>query len=151
VLEASSFYLPLTLLEGTTRRAMGDDAGAAAAFEATRGRIEERLAATPDDPRLHAALGITLAGLGRFEEAVRRGRRAVELYPLKNDALEAPVFEIHLALIYTMAGESAAAVEQLEAALSVPSILSTAWLEADPRWDPLRGGAEFEELLAEYR
>ena len=46
-----------------------------------------------------------------------------------------------------MVGDQAAAVEQLDTALSIPSILSPAWLEKDPRWDSLRGNPGFTSLL----
>ena len=47
--------------------------------------LEGRTASRPDDPTLHAALGFAYAGLGRREEAIREGRRAVELRPLSKD------------------------------------------------------------------
>jgi hypothetical protein len=45
-----------------------------------------------------------------------------------------------------MLGNVAEAVEQLDAILSIPSTTSIAWIEADPRWDAVRGTPEFEAL-----
>ena len=92
----------------------------------------------------------TYAALERGEDAIRHGRRAVELYPLSKDALQAPVLMTDLALTYTLVGDHDAALEQLDEVLSIPSILSTAWLEKDPRWDPLREHPGYAALLREH-
>jgi len=150
VLEAGVFYIPVPLLRGIVHGLARDAAAATAAYAAARATLEARLAENPDDHRVHAALGIALAGLGEPEAAVAHGRRAVELYPLSRDALEAPTLLVDLALIYTMTGDHAAALHVLDQVLSVPSILSAAWLEIDPRWDPLRQEAGFRSLLARH-
>ncbi len=150
VLEAGIFATPTALLEGMTRSLMQDPQRARAAFAQSQAILEPRLASAPDDHRVHSALGLTYAGLGRTEEAVRHGRQAVALYPMSTDALQAPALVIELALIYTMIGDEQAALEQLDAVLSIPSILSAPWLAKDPRWDPLRDNAGFAELLRKY-
>ena len=112
--------------------------------------LEGRLAKDDLDHRTHSALGLTYAGLGRSEEAVDHGLRAVELYPVSRDALEGPGLIIDLALIYTMVGDEDAALRQLERVLSIQSIFSASWLEHDPLWDPLRDNPGFAELLARH-
>ena len=150
ILEAGIFATPVALLEGLTLRTTGRTARARAAFDQSRKILEQRLAKAPEDHRVHAALGLTYAGLGRSERAVRHGRRAVDLYPMSVDALQAPSLSIDLALVYTMVGDNAAAIERLDFALSVPSILSVAWLESDPLWDPLRTDPGFAALLRKH-
>jgi TolB-like protein/Flp pilus assembly protein TadD len=150
VLEAGAFFIPIPMYEGMTLRLMGDEARATAAFEQATAVLEERLAQYPQDHRIHSALGQVYAALGRGEDAIRHGRRAVELYPLSKDALEAPVLMTDLALTYTLVGDHDAAIEQLDEVLSIPSILSTAWLEKDPQWDPLREHPGYAALLREH-
>jgi TolB-like protein/Flp pilus assembly protein TadD len=150
VLEASAFYTPTSLIEGTLYRLQDWPSRASDTFGSSLVHLEEKLREEPNDHRIHAALGLAYAGLGRAEEAVRHGRRAVELHPLEKDALEAPVQIVNLALIHTMVGQHEAALEQLDTALSVPSILSVAWLREDPRWDGLRDLPSFEELLRKH-
>ena len=41
----------------------------------------------PGEARLHAALGVAYAGLGRKEEALREGREAIAQIPIELDAL----------------------------------------------------------------
>lgn len=151
LLEAGAFYLPIPLLEGMTLAAMGDSTRAQTAYAAALRVLEEKLAEYPDDYRVQSALALADAGLGRTDDAVRHGERAIALYPISKDALEAPVLIIDLALTYTMVGRYDAALDKLDEILSIPSILSAAWLEKDPRWDPLRRHPRFETLLAEHR
>ena len=150
VLQAGIFSIPTALFEGMTRQLIDQPNRARTAFERSLTILEERLAKDDLDHRTHSALGLTYAGLGRSEKAVRHGQRAVELYPLSKDALEAPALLTDLALIYTMVGDEDAALDQLERVLSVPSIFSASWLQQDPLWDPLRDSPRFADLLREH-
>jgi TolB-like protein/DNA-binding winged helix-turn-helix (wHTH) protein/Flp pilus assembly protein TadD len=113
-------------------------ADARTAYERERVRIEQLLRATPADFSLHAALGLCLAGLGRKAEAIREGRRAVELLPISIDAVHGTGPVMTLAQIYTLVGEPGLACEQLELLLAIPSRISVQVLKLDPRWAPLR-------------
>jgi hypothetical protein len=44
-------------------------------------------------------------------------------------------------------GEIERASALLEQLLSVPSVVSPAWLRLDPAWDPLRSYARFQALV----
>jgi len=98
-----------------------------------------------------AALGLIEAGLGRASEAVRHAERAVALYPLESDALGAPVQVVNLALVHALLGNADATVRALRDVLSIPSPMSVAWLEIDPRWDAVRSSDAFEALLEEFQ
>jgi len=74
--------------------------------------------------RLHSALGLAYAFLGRTEEAIKEGRRALELMPVSKDALDGPLYVQRLARIYAILGEYDPAIEKLEYLLSIPSPLS---------------------------
>ena len=88
--------------------------------------LEGRTASRPDDPTLHAALGFTYAGLGRREEAIREGRRAVELQPPSKDTWLGVDMVRSLATTYATLGEADSAVKQLRLLLEVPSWISVA-------------------------
>ncbi len=68
------FVRPVVLFEAQAWRLQGDAARAAAAFESARALLAAEAAASPDDGRLHGALAVALAGLGRHAEAVRHAR-----------------------------------------------------------------------------
>ncbi len=148
VLVTESANYPKEYLRGVVLTRMGDEAGARQAYEAAREVLETQLAGGADIPRVHSALGLVYACLGRHEEAVREGRRAVEQYPIAQDAFTGADYLQHLAAIYAEAGEHDAAVRQIEYLLSIPSNLSAAMLRLDPRWDPLRKHPGFERLVA---
>ena len=64
---------------GVVARLKGDETSARAAFMRARAQQEEEIRAHPDDVALLAELGLIDAGLGRKEEALSEGRRAMEL------------------------------------------------------------------------
>jgi len=100
--------------------------------------------------RLHSALGLAYAFLGRTEEAIKEGKRALQLMPVSKDALDGPVHVQRLARIYTILAEYDPAIEKLEYLLSIPSSLSVTWLKIDPTWDALRNHPRFQKLLEKY-
>ena len=94
------------------------------------------------------ALGLIDAGLGRKEEALREGRRAVELLPVEKDAINGPLMIQYLAMIAAWVGNKDLACEQLAIAIRPPSTVSYGQLKLLPYWDPLRGDPRFEKLVA---
>ena len=116
--------------------------------EETRRVFEEQLRAAPEDATRHALLGLALAYLGRKEEAIREGERAVAIAPIAKEAFFGPYYRQQLARIYVLIGEPEKAIDQLEPVLDVPSVLSPGWLRIDPNYDPLRKNPRFERLLA---
>jgi TolB-like protein/DNA-binding winged helix-turn-helix (wHTH) protein/tetratricopeptide (TPR) repeat protein len=129
---------------------LGRTTDARRTFERERVRVEQLLRETPDDFSLHGALGLCLAGLGRKDEAIHEGRRAVELLPISKDAVYGHGSVLTLAEIYTMVGEPELACEHLDTLLAMPSTISVPTLKLDPRWLPLRGHPRFQGLLAKY-
>jgi tetratricopeptide (TPR) repeat protein len=129
---------------------MGEPELAHASYDSARAILEKELDAHPNDHRVHSALGIAYAGLGRKEDAIREGKRGVELFPVSKDALIGPVRIWDLAEIYTMVGEYDAALDEIEYLLSIPSLMSVPWLRLDPIWDPLRDHPRFQALLEKY-
>ena len=111
-----------------------------AALELLEAGVEER----PEDPRLHASLGVVYAGLGRREAAEREVQLARRLLRGERDG---GYQLMALAQIYVMLGEYDAAVDELEGLLSIPSFFTANHLRLDPTWDPLRGHQRFQELL----
>jgi DNA-binding SARP family transcriptional activator/TolB-like protein/Tfp pilus assembly protein PilF len=105
-------------------------------------------AAAPDDGQRHVLLGLALAYLGRKAEAVREGRRGVELLPLDRDAFLGPYVQLQLVRIYLLTGEPDQALDQLEPLLRMPFYLSPGWLRLDPTFGPVRPTERFRRLIA---
>ncbi|MDH3890623.1 MAG: hypothetical protein OEV49_06030 [candidate division Zixibacteria bacterium] len=55
-----------------------------------------------------------------------------------------------MALVQLNAGNIDTALEYLEEVLSIPSTFSTAWVEMDPRWEPVRDHPRYKEIIAKY-
>jgi len=91
------------------------------------------------------------AALGRKEDALREGRRAVELLPIARDAWSGANLLTNLAIIYAWVGEKDLAIEQLKNLLPIPSPVCYGQLRLHPFWDPLRGDPRFEKLVEESK
>ncbi len=126
----------------------GDQARAQTYADSARVAFEEQLLDAPDDDQLHILLGLTLAYLGRKEDAVREGERGVALLPIARDAYSGPYNQHQLARIYTLVGEHEKALDQLEPLLEIPYYLSPGWLRIDPNFEPLRTNPRFQRLVA---
>ena len=120
-----------------------------ACYDSARIDLENKLQSRPSDESFHSYLGIAYAGLGRKEEAIREGEKAVELLPVSKDALDAPDYIRNLAQIYVMVGDFDSAIDRLEYLLSIPSFnISIPYLRIDPTWVPLRNHPRFQKLLS---
>jgi tetratricopeptide (TPR) repeat protein len=116
-------------------------------YDSARVVIESKLTALPDDARLHSALGIVLAGLGKKNEAIMEGIRATELLPITKEAWAGFLRELDLAKIYTKVGEYDLAIDKLEYLLSIPGELSVPYIKLDPVWQPLLKIPCFQKIL----
>ncbi len=120
-------------------------------YDSARVYLEAGLLDRPNDERLHSALGIAYAGLGRKEDAIREGRIGVQLMPLEKEAAWKGLLRLYeLTQIYILVGEHDAAIDELEHLLSIPSDLSVPRLRIDPTYDPLRDHPRFQALLTKY-
>jgi hypothetical protein len=109
---------------------------------------ERMVEAQPNYGPALCVLGLIDAALGRKEEALREGRRAVELLPVEKDAINGPHMIEYLAMIAAWVGDKDLACEQLANAVSRPSDFGYGELKLLPFWDPLRGDPRFEQILA---
>src|SRR5436305_4107873 len=138
-------------MEGVIARIAKDDGRAQAAFTAARAEQEKIVQAQPDFGPTLCVLGLIDAALGRKEQVLREGRRAVELCPSEIDALRGIAMVKYLAMIAAWAGEKDLACEQLAIAIRKPGDLSYGQLKLMPFWDPLRGDPRFEKIVEEAK
>jgi len=135
-------------VEGLIARVINDERKAQLAFATARVEQAKIVEAQPDFGPAWCVLGMIDAGLGRKEEALREGRRALELLPLEKDALVGQYLARYFALIAAWVGEKDLACEQLAIAVRPPSNVSYGDLKLMPWWDPLRGDPRFEKIVA---
>jgi TolB-like protein/class 3 adenylate cyclase/Flp pilus assembly protein TadD len=141
-------HLNRSVIEGVLARMTKDERKAQLAFIAARAEQEKTVQAQPNYGPALCALGLIDAGLGRKDEAVREGRRAVELLPVEKDAINGPLMIAYLAMIAAWVGDKDLACEQLAIAVRPPSTVSYGQLKLKPYWDPLRGEPRFEKIVA---
>jgi TolB-like protein/Flp pilus assembly protein TadD len=141
---------PKAFLEGMIYLLQGDNSTAQTEFERARVVSEQLLRDAPEDPARHAQHGLILAALGRKQEAIAEGKRAVELLPESQDAFDGPQYTASLAQIYAVTGEPDEAFRLIDHLLSVPNGLAISMLKLDPVWDPLRKDPRYQALIDKY-
>jgi serine/threonine protein kinase/tetratricopeptide (TPR) repeat protein len=147
--QAVNFTRPF--VEGIIARLTNDEHKAQLAFTAARAEQEKRVQAQPNYGPAWCVLAVIDAALGRKEDALREGRRAVELLPVEKDAINGILMIKYLAMIAAWVGEKDLACEQLATAVRLPTSgldLSYGELKLMPFWDPLRGEPCFEKIVA---
>jgi TolB-like protein/Tfp pilus assembly protein PilF len=145
---------PKVFFEGCTYLAQGDNANAQKAFEQARPAFEAALKEAPDSAERHASLGWLYALMGRKNDAIAEGQRAVELKPESKDAVDGSLMSGYLALIYARLGENDLAIPLIERLLKTPGAVDSANysitvndLKYRWEWDPLRNDPRFQKLL----
>ena len=145
---------PKTFLEGCIELAEGNQAQAQKLFELARPAFEKAVDEAPLSADRHANLGWFYAFAGRKEEAIREGRRAVELKPESKDAFDGAIMNCYLALIYARVGEKELAIPLVERLLKTPGAVDSVDysmtindLKHRWEWDGLRSDPRFQRLL----
>jgi len=133
--------------EGLLARMTYDETKARSAFTAARAQQEKIVEAQANYGPALCLLGLIDAGLGRKEEALREGRRAIELLPAAKDSLNGADMIQYFAVMAAWLGEKDLACEQLASAVRYGGPLSYGRLKLHPFWDPLRGDPRFEKIV----
>jgi len=144
---SNAVRFPHAWFEGLAARLRGDTASAHEAFLRARAVAEHDVQERPEYGPPLCVLGMIDAMLDRKQDAIREGRRAVELLPVERDSINGSHLLMHLAMIYAATGEKDLAIEQLRLLLSKPGDGSYGDFRLNPFWDPLRGDPRFEKLV----
>ncbi len=134
--------------EGLAARMDGDTDAAERAFTAARAEQARKVEAAPDFAPALCILGLIDAGLGHKADAIREGRRAVEMLPISREPINGAHMVEFLAMIYAWSGEPSPACVELEKATKLPGTLSYGQLRLSPMWDDLRGHTRFKKIVA---
>jgi serine/threonine-protein kinase len=136
------------LAMGVIARLTKDETKARTAFGAARVKQEKLVQQQPNWGPAVCVLGLIDAGLGRKQEALQEGRRAVELLPVAKDSINGAHMIEYLAMIAAWVGDKDLACEQLAVAVKLPGTISYGQLKLLPYWDPLRGDPRFERIVS---
>jgi serine/threonine-protein kinase len=142
---------PRSFCEGLAARVFGDNETANNAFASAREEMEAVLQKQPEYAEAMSALGMIDAALGRKQDAIREGRRAVELLPVTKDVMTGSELLRNLALIYAWTGEKELAFNQISAALQGPGHITYGQLRLHPWWDAIRRDPRFDKLVEDAK
>jgi len=147
---------PKSFLTGCTAVALGDPVLAKTNLEVARKVFEDAVVAAPNVAERHANLGLCYAFMGAKVDAIREGRRAVELKPETKDAYDGAIMNCCLALIYARTGENALAISLIERLLHTPGAVDSVNysitvndLKYRWEWDLLRSDPRFQKLVSQ--
>ena len=145
---------PRTFFEGCIALAQGDVPSAQKYFQDAQPVFEDAVKEAPSSAIRHANLGWFYAFMGRKDDAIREGRRAVELKPESRDAVDGVIVNCYLALIYARVGEKDLAFPLLARLLKTPGAVDSVDysitvndLKHRWEWDPIRSDPRFQKLL----
>lgn len=147
----NGFFTPRQWNQAIVARALGDESRATAALLVARERAATAVREQSDDGKALITLAQIDAALGRKEDALREGKRAVELVSVSEDAVVGTALLSRLAGVYARVGETNRAFELLEKVTKIPFGATYGSLKLDEVWDPLRGNPRFEKLVEEAK
>jgi tetratricopeptide (TPR) repeat protein len=146
---------PKSFLRGCIELAEGKQAQAQKLFELARPNFEKAVEEAPLSADRHANLGWFYAFVGQKDEAIREGRRSVELKPESKDAVDGAIMNCYLALIYARVGEKDLAIPLIERLLKTPGAIDSVDysitindLRHRWEWDPIRNDPRFQKLAS---
>ena len=143
-----TYTVPGPLYAAWAHQLRGDRIAARRSLDSAQAMLDSMLAHRPNDERLHAARGLTLAALGRRHEALGEARWLRRSVAYREDKFQGTIVALNRARILAQLGDTDEAAEEIEPLLSRPSMVSAHALRIDPLFAPVREHARIRALLA---
>jgi tetratricopeptide (TPR) repeat protein len=150
-IELQHSWEPIQLLEGMIAKYRKKTKEAKRHFEEAVEILEKKASENPSDFRIHSSLGLTYAGLGEKEKAIRSGQKSLKLLPLENDHLMGLDVRYGMMRIYAILGEDDLAMDMMSELLSVPCQYSGFFFTKNPEFNNFRNSVRFHDLLDKQR
>ena len=83
----NGFFYPRAFSEGLVAKLKGDQPEALSAFARARTEVDKLAAGQPNHAEAVCVLGLIDAAMGLEQDAIREGRRALQLLPPEKDAI----------------------------------------------------------------
>jgi len=143
------YTVPREWYVGLIAEGRGKEEDARRAFAAARAVItaEAETTASPNDAKILIMRALIEAMLGRREEAIACGERAVQLLPIAADALDGPLIATNLAAVRALVGQRDEALADLAGLVRQIGGPTPGMLRIEPQWDSLRDDPRFQKLL----
>ena len=109
--------------------------------------LEDEVSKNHSDFRMHMALGLAYAGLGKIEEAVKSGQTGLEILPLENDHLLGLDVLYGMMRIYALSGQYDHALDIMSKLLSVPCHIGGFFFTKNPEFAKLQENDRFDALI----
>ena len=139
-------------LLGIVYKTKGDKEKANQYFEKALLDVNQKLAELPNDERFLFSKGKILAYLGRFEEAIKNGEKAIARKSIETDKLQGGDYNYQLAKIYVLVGEFDLALKELRKVYNVmPMNAWIGFLLHDAEMAKIQDYKPFKDLIAEMR
>ncbi len=147
-----TFYKSNDYKKALVYKTKGENEIAQQFFKDAMNDVNEKLEELPDDERLLFSKGLILAYLGRNDEAVRIGEKAIQINSVEKDKLQGGDYNYHLAKIYVLVGEFDLALKELRKMYNVMPM--NAWIGFwlyDAEMAKIQDYKPFKNLIAEMR
>jgi TolB-like protein/Tfp pilus assembly protein PilF len=141
--------VPVSCYSILLARLLGEQPEANPAFAETRDQLSQKVQRSPGNALLLSNLAVVDALLAKKRDAIAEAKRAVDMLPTSQDAVDGPGILMNLAVVYTWTEELDLAFEKLGPLTKTPNGIYYGQLKLDPYWDPLRKDPRYEKLLAE--
>jgi eukaryotic-like serine/threonine-protein kinase len=127
----------------------GDTARARIYADSARLAFVGMVRQSPRNDQNLALLGLTLAYLGRYDQAVAAAKRAVAIRSPEMDRYNGGYNLLQLARVYAIAGQRENAMGALQKLLKIPLFVTPGWVRIDPTFSSLRGDPRFQRLATD--
>ena len=126
---------------------IGEKERARPLVEETMKRLDTMIAANPKNSDTWVSLGLSLALLGRYQEAIAAIDRAVSLQPEAEDHTNGPAIMRSRTVVLAWAGRKDEALKEISRLVRTPFGIQMEELASALDWTPLHGDPRFEAII----